>query len=157
MAVAAVPEGTGSSEDVFLCQTPADYDGLGSRAMIAVALHSQLEALAITPTELLYGSRQLKLLLDQRTVIETALWRIATFQGRLPGQEPRARRAALQMAVEAVVRRTRAVDALLAEIPRQRTVTASYLGGHIQGGAELGPALARAVVARDLAGLSGWG
>ena len=124
--------------------------------MIAAALRQPLEALAVTPTELLYGSRQLKQLLDQRTVVETALWRVATFQGRAPGQEPRARRAALQSAVEAVIRRVRAADAVLAVVPHDRSATAAYLAGRVTGGAELGPALVRAAVARDLAGLTGW-
>ena len=61
--------------------------------MIAVLLRPQLDEWAITPSELLYGSRQLKQLIDQRGLVETVLGRVATLQGRLPGQEPRARRA----------------------------------------------------------------
>ena len=156
MAIAVGPGGSGTSEDVVLCEVPADFDGAGSRRMIAVLLRPQLDEWAITPSELLYGSRQLKQLIDQRGLVETVLGRVATLQGRLPGQEPRARRAVLQAALEATMRRARAADAVLASVPAGRNAVAAYLAGRIQGGAELGPALVRAAVARDIAGLSGW-
>ena len=110
MTEAAGPEAAGTSEGVFLCATPADYDGQASRALIAAALRSHLESFAVTPSELLHGSHQFGQLLLQRELVESALSRVATFQGRLPGQEPRARRAALQAALEAVDRRARAAE-----------------------------------------------
>ena len=155
MTEAAGPEAAGTSEGVFLCATPADYDGQASRALIAAALRSHLESFAVTPSELLHGSHQFGQLLLQRELVESALSRVATFQGRLPGQEPRARRAALQAALEAVDRRARAAEAALAPVPQNRNAVAAYLAGRIPGATPQG-SLARAALARDLARLSGW-
>ncbi len=156
MAIPATPEGAGANDDVFLCATPADYDALGSRTIIATLLRQQLEALAVTPSEILYGAFQLRQVIDQRELVEAALWRVATVQGKLPGQEPQARRAVLQTACDAVIRRARTAETVLAAVPKQRSAAAAYLAGRITDSVGLGPALARAAVARDLAGLASW-
>ncbi len=156
MAGPANPEGTNASEDIFLCMTAADYDALGSRTIIASLLRQQLEASAITPSELLYGPSQLRQVTENQAVLEAVLWRAATVQGRLPGQEPQARLVQLRSALESVFRRARASELVLAELPAQRSASTAYLARKITDSAKLGPALARAVVARDLATLTGW-
>ncbi|MEI6558718.1 MAG: serine/threonine-protein kinase [Rhodospirillaceae bacterium] len=156
MAGAAGPGAGDPGEDVVLCETPADFDGLAARAMIAAVLRPYIEAAAVTPGELLYGSHQLKALLDQRPVVEAALWRVATLQARVAGQDAQVRRAALQAAVDGLIRRSRATEAALAAASGHRSATAAYLAGQVSSSVRLGPALVRAVVALDLAGRTGW-
>jgi hypothetical protein len=147
--------GIGTIDEAVLCETPEDYDGVGSRAVIAQVLRPHLEPQCLTASEVLYGSRQLRQIMDQPPVVEAALARVAMLQGRLLGQDAWLRRTALQAAVDAVVKRSRSAEAVLSKAPKHLTAVAACLGGAIEG-APLGPALLRAALARDLAGLNGW-
>ena len=147
--------GIGTIDEAVLCEAPGDYDGSGSRAVIAQVLRPHLEPQCLTASEILYGSRQLRQIMDQPPVVEAALARIAMLQGRLLGQDAWLRRTALQAAVDAVVKRSRGAEAVLARAPKHLTAVAACLGGAIEGAA-VGPALLRAALARDLAGLAGW-
>ncbi|MEI8393727.1 MAG: protein kinase [Rhodospirillaceae bacterium] len=149
--------GGGALEDAALCETGADYDGLGARGTIWQVMRAHLEARCLMPIEVIYGNRQLRQVLEQRAVIEAALGRIATLQGQLPGQDIRTRRASLQGAVEAVIKRANANETLLAaSVPKHRSAVATWLSKTIDNAERAGPSLVRAALARDLAGLTSW-
>ncbi|MEI6985519.1 MAG: hypothetical protein WCK65_05270, partial [Rhodospirillaceae bacterium] len=143
-------------DEAVLCESEADYDGLASRALIGQILRPYLDAHCLIPSELLHGSQQLRQLLDQRQMVEAALDRVAALQGLISGQEPRTRRAALHAALQAVVRRVKSADAVLAGVPRHLTAVAAYSNGTIEHAARFGPGLALAALVRDLAGITGW-
>ena len=90
--------GIGTVDEATLCEDQADYDGPGSRMVIAHVLRPHLEPQCLTASEVLYGTKQLRQILDQNAVVDAALSRIAQIQSRLPGQDLKARRAALQAA-----------------------------------------------------------
>ena len=108
----------GSIDEAVLCETPADYDGASSRAVIAQILRPQMEPLCLTASEVLYGNRQLRQVMERPPVVEAAVARVAMLQGKLLGQDAWARRAELQSAVENVLKRSRVAEATLAKIPK---------------------------------------
>ena len=133
--------GLGVADDVGLCETAADYDALPSRLVIGQLLRSHVDARCVTPFEILHGGRQLRQVLEQRAMVDGALTRIAVVQGKMPGQDPRSRRAALQAALDGVILRVRSVDTALAR------------GGEPQAGVA---GVVEAALARDLAGRTTW-
>lgn len=145
----------GNIDEAVLCEVQADYDGAGSRAVIAQILRPQLDPLCLTASEILYGHRQLRQVTDKPPVIEAAVARVAMLQGKLLGQDAWARRAALQTAVEAVVRRARIAEAALSKLPKHQSAVTAFLSGAIDD-LPMSGALLRAALARDLSGLSGW-
>ena len=145
----------GNIDEAVLCETPADYDGANSRAVIAQILRPQMEPLCLTASEVLYGNRQLRQVMERPPVVEAAVARVAMLQGKLLGQDAWARRAALQSAVESVVKRSRVAETTLAKIPKSLSAVAACLAGAVDE-APVGPALLRAALARDLSVLSGW-
>ena len=103
----------GLIDEAELCESAADYFAPGARAVIAHLLRAPLDAQVLTPTELLHNHKALKALLALGPVLEAAVGRVVTAQGRLQGQSPRGRREAIQAAIEEAVARAAAAEATL--------------------------------------------
>ncbi|NYZ12167.1 serine/threonine protein kinase [Azospirillum sp. RWY-5-1] len=90
-----------------------------------MALRTWLEPLCVTPFELIHNAKFMKSLLEQGTVLDTALTRVATIQARFPGQDQKTRRATLQDALNRTTTRAREAQLAFASLPRlQGTVDA---------------------------------
>ncbi|WP_040134139.1 serine/threonine-protein kinase [Azospirillum argentinense] len=117
----------GALDEAVLCHTLADYHGGPARMVIGIVLRQHLDGLVLTPTELIHNSRHLKVLQAKATQMESALGRIATVQARLPGQEAKARRRALDNAVSETVAKARAAQTAFSGLARGRTLIESIL------------------------------
>ena len=98
-ASARAPGPAGTLDEAALCQTLADHHGGPARMVIGIALRQHLDGLVLTPAELIHNSRHLKALQAKTTLMEATLAKVATVQARLPGQDAKARRRALDNAV----------------------------------------------------------
>ncbi|HYD67767.1 serine/threonine-protein kinase [Azospirillum sp.] len=114
------PGTVGTIEDVEVCQTLAEYHGLQGRIVMGAVLRQYLDSVVLTPTEVIHVHKVLKPVLEQGQLLENALVRVSTLQARLPGQDPRARRMALQTAVNETQARARAAQLAFADLPRNR-------------------------------------
>ncbi|HYH23534.1 MAG TPA: serine/threonine-protein kinase [Azospirillum sp.] len=114
------PATVGTIEDVEVCQTLADYHGLQGRIVMGAVLRQYLDSVVLTPTEIIHVHKVLKPLLEQGQLVENALVRVSTMQARQPGQDPRARRMALQNAITETQTRARNAQLAFADLPRNR-------------------------------------
>ncbi|WP_223677886.1 serine/threonine-protein kinase [Azospirillum agricola] len=121
------PSAVGAFDEAELCGSLAECHGWQGRMVIGIALRSYLDPLFLTPTELIHHAKPLKVLLGHGQLVESAVARIAAVQGRLPGQEPRARRLALQAAVDESWAKARAAQIAFADIPKGRSAVDSVL------------------------------
>ncbi|CAO3353157.1 serine/threonine-protein kinase [Azospirillum palustre] len=108
-------------DEAELCGTLADYQALPARLVIGVALRSYLDPLLLTPTELIHLAKPLKSCLEQGSLVEAAITRIATIQARAPGQDLQLRRRAIRAAVDESWAKARAAQLAFAAMPRGRT------------------------------------
>ncbi|MBB3264277.1 hypothetical protein FHW79_001892 [Azospirillum sp. OGB3] len=128
MPVSAGATGSaGTLDEAALCQTLAEHHGGPARMVIGIVLRPHLDGLVLTPTELIHNSRHLKALQAKATLMESALGRIATVQARLPGQEAKARRRALDNAVAETAAKARAAQSALSGLARGRALIDSIL------------------------------
>lgn len=95
--------------------------------VVGIALRQHLDGLVLTPTELIHNNRHLKALLAKTTLVESALGKVATVQARLPGQEAKTRRRALDNAVAETSAKARAVQLAFTGLPRGRALIDSIL------------------------------
>ena len=124
----AGPSGSaGTLDEAVLCQTLADHHGGPARMVVGIALRQHLDGLVLTPTELIHNNRHLKALLAKTTLVESALGKVATVQARLPGQEAKARRRALDNAVAETSAKARTVQLAFTGLPRGRALIDSIL------------------------------
>ncbi|HEY0834356.1 MAG TPA: protein kinase [Azospirillum sp.] len=114
------PSTVGTIEDVEVCQTLADYHGLQGRIVMGAVLRQYLDSVVLTPTEIIHVHKVLKPLLEQGQLVENALVRVTAMQARLPGQDQRARRMAIQNAITETQARARNAQLAFAELPRNR-------------------------------------
>lgn len=114
------PGTIGTIEDVEVCQTLAEYHGLQGRIVMGAVLRPYLDSVVLTPTEVIHVHKVLKPVLEQGQLLENALVRVSTVQARLPGQDQRARRMALQTAVNETQARARNAQLAFADLPRNR-------------------------------------
>lgn len=119
-AGAAGPAGT--LDEAVLCQTLADHHDGPARMVIGIALRPHLDSLVLTPTELIHSSRHLKALQSKATLMESALGRVATVQARLPGQDAKARRRALDHALFETMAKARAAQLAFTGLGRGRSL-----------------------------------
>ncbi|MCG5242103.1 serine/threonine-protein kinase [Azospirillum doebereinerae] len=117
----------GTLDEAELCTSLADYHGWPARMTMGIALRSHLDPLALTPTELIHHAKPLKALLEQGQLVENAAARIATVQSRTPGQEQRARRVALQCAIDETWTKARFAQLAFADLPKGRSALDSVL------------------------------
>ncbi|MFP5512344.1 MAG: protein kinase domain-containing protein [Alphaproteobacteria bacterium] len=110
----------GSLDEAELCGTLADYHALPARMVIGAVLRPYLDPLCLTPTELIHLAKPLKSCLDQGTLVESAITKVAAAQARAPGQEQQRRRQAIRSAVDESWARARAAQAAFAAMPRGR-------------------------------------
>lgn len=110
----------GSLDEAELCGALADYHALPARMAIGVVLRQYLDPLCLTPTELIHLAKPLKTCLDQGTVVEAAISKVAAVQARVPGQEQMRRRQAIRSAVDESWVRARAAQAAFGAMPRGR-------------------------------------
>ncbi|WP_246203344.1 hypothetical protein [Azospirillum brasilense] len=126
-ASAGAPGPAGTLDEAVLCQTLADHHGGPARTVIGIVLRPHLDSLVLTPTELIHSSRHLKALQAKATLMEAALGRVATVQARLPGQDAKARRRALDNALSETVAKARAAQLAFTGLGRGRALIDSIL------------------------------
>ncbi|MBK3772716.1 protein kinase [Azospirillum brasilense] len=112
----------GMLDEAALCHTLADHHGGPARMVIGIVLRPHLDSLVLTPMELIHNSRHIKALQAKATLMESALGRIATVQARLPGQEAKARRRALDNALSETVAKARAAQLAFTGLARGRAL-----------------------------------
>jgi len=117
----------GSLDEAELCASLAEYHGWQARMIIGVALRSYLDPLVLTPTEIIHHAKPLKTLLGHGQLIESAAVKIATVQARLPGQDQRTRRLALQSAIDETWSKARQAQVAFAGLPKGRSAIDSVL------------------------------
>lgn len=117
----------GVVDEAELCASLADYHAWQARVVIGVALRSYLDPLVLTPTEVIHHAKALKALMDSGQLVESAAAKIATVQARLPGQEQRARRLAIQTAIDETWGKARIAQVAFASIPKGRSAIDSVL------------------------------
>lgn len=110
----------GSLDEAELCGVLADYHALPARTVIGIVLRPYLDPLCLTPTELIHLAKPLKACLEQGTLVEAAIGKVAAVQARAPGQEQMKRRQAIRSAVDESWTRARAAQAAFAAMPRGR-------------------------------------
>lgn len=108
-------------DEAELCGALADYHALPARLVIGVAMRSYLDPLLLTPTELIHLAKPLKSCLEQGSLVEAAITRIATIQARAPGQDLQLRRRAIRAAVDESWAKARGAQGAFAAMPRGRT------------------------------------
>lgn len=108
-------------DEAELCGALADYHALPARLVIGVAMRSYLDPLLLTPTELIHLAKPLKSCLEQGSLVEAAITRIATIQARSPGQDLQVRRRAIRAAVDESWAKARVAQVAFAAMPRGRT------------------------------------
>ncbi|PGH53758.1 serine/threonine protein kinase [Azospirillum palustre] len=108
-------------DETELCGALADYHALPARLVIGVAMRSYLDPLLLTPTELIHLAKPLKSCLEQGSLVEAAITRIATIQARAPGQDLQLRRRAIRAAVDESWAKARVAQVAFAAMPRGRT------------------------------------
>ncbi|WP_298378221.1 serine/threonine-protein kinase [Azospirillum sp.] len=127
-SVAPSPSTTvGIVDEAELCTSLADYHAWQARVVIGVALRSYLDPLVLTPTEVIHNPKALKALMDSGQLVENAAAKIATVQARAPGQEQRARRVALQTAIDETWGKARIAQVAFSNIPKGRSAIDSVL------------------------------
>ncbi len=112
----------GSLDEAELCTTLSDFHAWQSRIAISVALRSYLDPLVLTPTELIHNAKALKALLETGQLVEAASAKIAALQARAPGQEQRARRMAIQTAIDETWGKARVAQVAFGSLPKGRLV-----------------------------------
>ncbi|WP_247892351.1 serine/threonine-protein kinase [Azospirillum sp. Sh1] len=107
-------------DEVEPCDSLPDYHALPARLVIGTVLRSYLDPLFLTPTEVIHLAKPLKACLEQGTLIEAALSKVAAAQARAPGQEQQTRKRAIRAAVDESWAKARAAQAAFAAMPRGR-------------------------------------
>lgn len=102
------------------CDSLPDYHALPARLVIGTVLRSYLDPLFLIPTELIHLAKPLKACLEQGTLIEAALSKVAAAQARAPGQEQQTRKRAIRAAVDESWTKARAAQTAFAAMPRGR-------------------------------------
>ncbi len=126
-ASARAPGPAGTLDEAALCQTLADHHGGPARMVIGIALRQHLDGLVLTPAELIHNSRHLKALQSKTTLMEATLTKVATVQARLPGQDAKARRRALDNAVSETSAKARTAQLAFNGLARGRPLIDSIL------------------------------
>ncbi len=117
----------GTLDEAELCANLAEYHGWQARMVLGVALRSYLDPLFLTPTEILHHAKALKTLLEHGQMVESAAAKIATVQARLPGQDQKSRRLALQAAIDETWGKARLAQVAFASVPKGRSAIDSVL------------------------------
>ena len=119
---AASPSLTGALEEAELCSGLPDYYALPSRIVMGVVFRTYLDSMVLTPFEILHNHKLLRGMLEQTTLVENAMIRVATVQARQPGQEAKARKAALQNASNEVASRAWSAQSAFNVAPKGRSL-----------------------------------
>ncbi|HRQ81869.1 MAG TPA: serine/threonine protein kinase, partial [Azospirillaceae bacterium] len=109
-------------EEAELCSGLPDYYALPSRIVMGVVFRSYLDSMVLTPFEIAHNHKLLRGLLEQTTLVENAMIRVSTVQARLPGQEAKARKAALQNAANEMASRAWSAQSAFNAAPKGRSV-----------------------------------
>lgn len=110
----------GTLDEAELCGRLADFHGPQGRIVLSIALRQYMESLVITPTEVIHHAKLFKALLEQGQMVETAASKVATIQARIPGQDPRSRRLAIQTAIDESWAKARAAQVAFASFAKGR-------------------------------------
>ena len=94
------------------CESAEEYYGFNSRLVMNKLFRSYCDQVFITPTELIYDSRELKRLGDKAGLMSTAVDRVATLQARQTGGDAKKRRDQIFKAVEDIMMRARTAEKL---------------------------------------------
>ena len=94
------------------CVTAEEYYGFDSRLTMNRLFRSYCDQVFLTPTELIYDSKELKRLQDKGALVSTAVDRVASLQTRTTNGDPKKRKAEIFKAVEDMMFRSRAAEKL---------------------------------------------
>ncbi len=126
----AVSSGSvGAIDEAELCTSLADFHGEQGRMVIGIALRQYLDTMVLTPTEVIHNAKLLKALLDQSQLVEVATAKVATVQARIPGQDQKARRTAVQNAINETSAKARVAQVAFAGLPKGRVPVEAVLAG----------------------------
>lgn len=89
---------------------------------MGVVFRQYLDSMVLTPFEVLHSHKLLRAALEQTTMVENAMIRVATVQARLPGQEGKARKAALQNAANEMASRAWSAQSAFNAAPKGRSM-----------------------------------
>lgn len=101
-----------------VCQTLADYHGPLGRAVLGSVLRAHLDAHVLTVTELLHSHRLLKQLLDQASLVESAVVKVATAQAQ--GNDTAERIRSIRAAINETLVKSRVAQLAFADLPKRR-------------------------------------
>jgi hypothetical protein len=107
------------------CEAFEDYFSLSSRLLMGRLLHSYLDKVTLTPTEILHSPRDFKRLQDKDSLFPTAVDRVATLQMRQDGGDVKARKEEIFKAVEAIVAKGRNCETV--DLPKASTSLAALI------------------------------
>jgi hypothetical protein len=113
---------TAALDEAELCTGMPDYYALPARIVMGVVFRSYLDSMVLTPFEIIHNHKLLRGLLEQTTLVENAMIRVSTVQARLPGQEAKARKAALQNAANELAGKAWSAQSAFNAAPKGRSV-----------------------------------
>lgn len=113
---------TGALDEAEICTGLPDYYALPARIVMGVVFRQYLDASVLTPFETLHSHKLLRGALEQITMVENAMIRVATVQARLPGQDAKTRKAALQNAANELASRAWSAQTAFSVAPRGRSL-----------------------------------
>ena len=100
----------GELDDVPICETLGAYYDLPSRIAIRRLLWKWLDDVGLIPCELLYNPTEGQKLFDNASLAGAAIERVAAVQGRISGEDPRARRDDINRALKRILARAKTAD-----------------------------------------------
>lgn len=123
----STPQGSASTgtagglDEAELCHSLAEFHGEMGRVVIGMVLRNYLDSQVLTPTEVIHSNKLLKPLLDQGQLAESAIVKVAMVQARLPGQDQKARRMAIQKAIDETSAKARVAQVAFNSLPKGRS------------------------------------
>ena len=143
LSVIERPDGTSSEKEIYIrtrsaqeedtvsvsqvdyaprpCESTEEFFNFDSRLLINRLFRSYLDTAVLTPTEILYDTRELKRLEDKGGQLIIGIDRVSTLQARLYGADSKIRKDQLNRSVEAI--RIRAIAAEKLALP---TITGKF-------------------------------
>lgn len=113
---------TAALDEAELCAGLPDYYALPSRIVMGVVFRSYLDSMVLTPFEIIHNHKLLRGLLEQTTLVENAMIRVSTVQARLPGQDAKTRKAALQNAANELAAKAWSAQSAFNAAPKGRSM-----------------------------------
>lgn len=146
----------GRIDSAPVCERPEDLYGAASRQTVNRLFRKYLDALELTPSEIMHSHRLLKRALDQDRMVPSAVEQVARLQAQAAGGETRGRRDQLYDMVDRMAERARAAESRrLPSIGKAGFAEAASEIAALAAGEEAA-FLTRVALARDLSSESGY-